>query len=193
MFLIDSAYAASDWDGVIGSITRILERVEAEIVSIQKWDERKLAYPVDGKTRGTYILCYFRVDGPKIQEIEKAVQLSEQIMRVLILNAERMTQEDMEKDTPAAKAEKEKDKRRDDAAESDKDADVGQMSDDRDDKQDDDDRQNLDETEESQESQTDPVAEVSLQEQPELSKVEDSEPGQVEDVQGADEQEQLKP
>ena len=57
--------------------------------------------------RGVYILSYFRVDGKKIHEIEKSIHLSEQVMRVLILNAEQMTQEDIDKETPAAKAEKE--------------------------------------------------------------------------------------
>jgi small subunit ribosomal protein S6 len=110
MFLVDSAKAASDWDGINAAIKRILDRAEAEIVSIRKWDDRRLAYDIRGISRGTYILCYFRADGPQIQSIEKAVQLSEKIIRVLILSTEQMTQEDIEKDTPAAKAEKEQEK-----------------------------------------------------------------------------------
>jgi small subunit ribosomal protein S6 len=107
MFLVDSAEAGTDWDGVVGAIKKILERAKAEIVSIRKWDDRRLAYDIAGVSRGTYILCYFRTDGQKVQEIEKSVQLSERIMRVLILNAEHMTAEDIEKDTPATRAEKE--------------------------------------------------------------------------------------
>jgi small subunit ribosomal protein S6 len=110
MFLVDSAKAASDWDGVNSAIKRVLDRAKAEIVSMKKWDDRKLAYNIRGVERGTYILCYFKADGEKIQGIEKAVQLSEKIIRVLILSTEQMTKEDMEKDTPAAKAEKEKQK-----------------------------------------------------------------------------------
>jgi len=108
MFLVDSARAASDWDGVNTAIRKILEKAGAEIVSMGKWDDRKLAYDIKGVGRGTYILCYFKADGGKIQEIEKAVQLSERIIRVLILSTEQMSKEDIEKDTPAAKAEKEK-------------------------------------------------------------------------------------
>ena len=104
MFLVDSAEAASDWEGINQLISGLLEKFGAEIVSSRKWDECRLAYDVNGKSRGTYILCYFRSEGAKIQEIERAVQLSERIMRVLILNAERMTQEDLEKTTPAALA-----------------------------------------------------------------------------------------
>jgi small subunit ribosomal protein S6 len=107
MFLVDSAEAATDWDGVLGTIKKILERAKAQIVSIRKWDDRRLAYDIRGVSRGTYILCYFRADGEKIQDIEKSVQLSERVMRVLILNAEHMTAEDIEKDTPATRAEKE--------------------------------------------------------------------------------------
>jgi small subunit ribosomal protein S6 len=110
MFLVDSARAASDWDGVNAAIKKILEKAKAEIVSMRKWDDRKLAYNIRGVERGTYILCYFKVDGQKIQGIEKAVQLSEKIIRALILSTEQMTKEDIEKDTPAAKAEKEKQK-----------------------------------------------------------------------------------
>ena len=106
MFLVDSGQA-SDWDATIGTLEKVLERADAEDVSMRKWDERRLAYEINGKGRGTYILCYFRADGEKIQEIEKAVQLSERIMRVLILSTEQMTAEDIDKDTPATRVEKE--------------------------------------------------------------------------------------
>ncbi|MHC4728872.1 MAG: 30S ribosomal protein S6, partial [Planctomycetota bacterium] len=106
MFLIDSSLAGSDWDGINATIRKILEKAEAEIVTIEKWDDRRLAYDIKGKSRGTYILSYFRVDGGRIQEIEKSVRLSEKIIRVLILSAERLSQADIEKETPAMKLEK---------------------------------------------------------------------------------------
>ena len=108
MFLVDSGKAASDWDGVNAAIKKILDRAEAEIVSIRKWDDRRLAYDIKRTSRGTYMLCYFKAEGQKIQGIEKDVQLSENIIRILILSTEQMTKEDIERDTPATKTEKEK-------------------------------------------------------------------------------------
>ena len=105
MFLVDSAQAASDWDGITGAIETILKRAEAEIVSMKKWDERRLAYDIQKKSRGTYILCYFRADGQKISAIERDVKLTERIMRVLILSAETRSQEDVDKATPAEQVE----------------------------------------------------------------------------------------
>ena len=130
MFLVDSAQA-QNWDAIIATIKTILERAEAEIVSMKKWDDRKLAYEIGGKTRGTYILYYFRADGERIRDIERDVHLSERIMRVLILCAETREKRDIEKglisqkdsemetskDAPAEQAEKEKHKAAQKAAE----------------------------------------------------------------------------
>lgn len=106
MFLVDSALAASDWDGINKAIKKILEKVNADIVSLRKWDERLLAYPVNGKVRGTYLLCYFQADGDKIQTLEREIRLSDTIMRVLILKADHMTQEDVDEETPVGKIER---------------------------------------------------------------------------------------
>jgi ribosomal protein S6 len=110
MFLVDSAEASADWDGVNATVKNILEKAGTEIVSIEKWDDRRLAYEIGGKVRGTYILCYFKAGGERLHEIERDVQLSERVIRVLILCAEHMMQEDIEKDTPAMRAEKSKQK-----------------------------------------------------------------------------------
>jgi small subunit ribosomal protein S6 len=96
MFLVDSAEATTDWDGVTAAIKGILEKASAEIVSIKKWDDRKLAYEINGKGKGTYILCYFKAEGSKLRDIEKDIQLSERIMRALILCAEHRQIEDIE-------------------------------------------------------------------------------------------------
>jgi len=106
MFLVDSALAASDWDGVMELIKNILNRAEAEIVSLSKWDERKLAYEINKKSRGTYLLCYFKVAGERVKDIERDVKLSEKIMRVLILSTEPMSQEDIDRETPVVAAER---------------------------------------------------------------------------------------
>jgi len=97
MFLVDSSLAGSDWDGVLQTIKSILQKAEVEILWLQKWGEKKLAYEINHKARGTYILCYFRADGGRIRDIERDVRLSERIMRVLILRADKHMAEQIER------------------------------------------------------------------------------------------------
>jgi small subunit ribosomal protein S6 len=100
LFLIDAAEAASDWDGVTEMIKRILEKGSAEILSLRKWDERRLAYDIGGKDRGTYILVYFNAPTASIANIERDFRLSERIMRSMIIRGDQITQADMDKETP---------------------------------------------------------------------------------------------
>jgi len=101
MFLIDAAEAVSDWDGVTEMVKRILEKGSAEIVSLRKWDDRRLAYDIKGKDRGIYILVYFNAPTAAISGIERDFRLSERIMRAIIIRGDHITQADMDKDTPA--------------------------------------------------------------------------------------------
>ena len=107
LFLVDSAKAAADWEGTIAAIEKTFSRSEAEVVTLEKWDERRLAYEIKGKSRGTYILAYFNCDPLKIAAIERDVQLSEEILRVMILKTDKMSKEDIEKETPIVKAQRE--------------------------------------------------------------------------------------
>jgi small subunit ribosomal protein S6 len=101
MFLVDSALAAQEWQGILDEVQRILVRAGAEVISLKKWDERHLCYDIQRKSRGTYLLAYFNCDTDKVNGIERDVQLSERIMRALVLRTDGMTQQDIEKPTPA--------------------------------------------------------------------------------------------
>lgn len=105
LFLVDSAIAAVNWQLVDDAIRKILAKVGAEVVSFRKWDERKLISDIGKVSRGTYILVYFNCDTLRIHEIERDVQLSETLMRVLILRTERMSQKEIDKPTPLMIAE----------------------------------------------------------------------------------------
>lgn len=94
MFLFDPTFA-TDMGKVEQEIARLMERAGAEIIMCNKWDERKLAYEIKGRKRGCYVLVFFRAESDKITGIERDVQLSESVLRVLIMRADYMTDEDM--------------------------------------------------------------------------------------------------
>jgi small subunit ribosomal protein S6 len=84
MFLLDSSKVAVSWDNTVQQVHDILKKHNAEIVASRQWDERRLAYPVRGHKKGTYLLTYFRADGSNMKEIVSDCQLSDVILRELI-------------------------------------------------------------------------------------------------------------
>ena len=85
MFLLDSAKVAVSWDDSVKQVHDILTKHQSEIVASRQWDERRLAYPVEGHKKGTYLLTYFKCDGANIKEIVADCHLSDVIIRELIL------------------------------------------------------------------------------------------------------------
>ncbi len=95
MFLVDTGDAAA-WDDLTKHLEGLLGRVGAEIIGITRWDERKLAYPVGQHKRGTYVLAFFALtEGTGVSEFEHACQLSEKVIRLLVLRADHFKIRDM--------------------------------------------------------------------------------------------------
>ena len=85
MFLLDSTKVAVSWDESVKHVHDILTKHQSEIVASRQWDERRLAYPVEGQKKGTYLLTYFKTDGSEIKEIVADCRLSDVVLRELIL------------------------------------------------------------------------------------------------------------
>lgn len=85
MFLLDSAKVAVSWDDAVRQVHDILAKHNAEIVASRQWDERRLAYAVEGHKKGTYLLTYFKTDGSALKEIVSDCHLNDVILRELIL------------------------------------------------------------------------------------------------------------
>ncbi len=85
MFLLDSAKVAVSWDESVKHVHDILTKHQSEIVASRQWDERRLAYSVDGHKKGTYLLTYFKADGTSLKEIVADCHLSDYVLRELIL------------------------------------------------------------------------------------------------------------
>lgn len=94
MFLVSQSVAA-DLAGAVAHINWLLSRAKADILAMRKWDERRLAYEIDKQKRGLYILAYFKAPANLISHLERDCNLSEQVMRVLILRADHLSEDEM--------------------------------------------------------------------------------------------------
>jgi len=85
MFLLDSVKASLNWDESVQQVHDILTRQNAEIVASRQWDERRLAYAIDGHRKGIYLLTYFKVDSLTLAKINHDIRLNDMILREMVL------------------------------------------------------------------------------------------------------------
>ena len=95
MFLFDPTFAGS-FENCEAEVRRLIGRADGEVIFCRKWDERRLAYKMKGRKRGVYVLVYFNGPPDKIGVLERDVQISENVLRILVLRAEGVTREMME-------------------------------------------------------------------------------------------------
>lgn len=100
MFLFDPTFASS-FESCEKEIHRLMERAQAQIIFCRKWDERRLAYKIKGQKRGVYVLVYFTAAPTRSHHSSADVQLSEDILRLLVIRADGLTREQMERTVPS--------------------------------------------------------------------------------------------
>lgn len=94
MFLFPQS-ALADIKGTVDHIKETLTKNGAEIIALKKWGDRPLAYPIKKQKRGLYILAYFASPTDKITPIERSFNLAEKALRVLIVRADHLSDEEM--------------------------------------------------------------------------------------------------
>lgn len=93
MFILDPTLDDAASLAVVERVEGIVKGQGGEIVSLNPWERRRLAYPIAGHHEGLYILCYFDAPPASIQGIESRVRLAEGVLRFIVLRTDKETRE----------------------------------------------------------------------------------------------------
>ncbi len=72
----------------IETITSLVAGVGGELSSTDVWGKRTLAYPIQKNTEGYYLQANFEIESAKAQEIERAIEADQSIIRHLLIRDE---------------------------------------------------------------------------------------------------------
>ncbi len=85
MYIIDTAMEEEARKGVVEKFSAIVTDNGGTITSIDEWGKRRLAYPIEKKNEGYYVLMHFEAAPELPRELERNFQISEDIMRYLVI------------------------------------------------------------------------------------------------------------
>ncbi|MEX0678744.1 MAG: 30S ribosomal protein S6 [Pirellulales bacterium] len=88
MYILDSNRYARDPAAVSDQIPTMIQKLGGEILASRLWEERRLAYSIDGHRKGTYWLTYFKLESGQLTPLSRQCQLSETILRTLFLKVD---------------------------------------------------------------------------------------------------------
>ncbi len=70
---------------VIEKFKGIVEQNGGEIAAVDEWGKRKLAYAIDYKTEGYYVLMSFSGSSELPKELERNLKNDERVLRFLVI------------------------------------------------------------------------------------------------------------
>lgn len=83
--LVKAGAVSADEEGTLAAVRGLYETEGAEFIEFEKWEERKLAYPIQGETSALYMIGYFTAPSESLDKIERRVNLADNVLRHLIV------------------------------------------------------------------------------------------------------------
>ena len=85
MFILSTQLNDEEKQAGIKLVEDTLTKAGAVELKTEIWGDRKLAYPIKKKENGYYVLTLFQIDGIKIPEVEAKLNISESILKYMVV------------------------------------------------------------------------------------------------------------
>ena len=87
MFIIDAALEDAQKDATVETVKTIIAE-NGEVTNVDVWGLRKLAYPIQKKNEGFYVVVEFNGNPDLPKELDRRLKISDNVIRHIIVNKE---------------------------------------------------------------------------------------------------------
>ena len=88
LFIIDPDLTEEANKAMVEKFTKLITSNGGEIEDTNEWGKRKLAYPIDYKTEGYYVLVTFKSEPDFPSELERIFNITDTILRSIVIAKE---------------------------------------------------------------------------------------------------------
>ena len=88
VYIIDAALEDEARKAVIDRFNGMIEQNGGKVLKVDEWGKRRLAYPINDKPEGYYVLVNFKSSSDLPSEMERIFGITEGIMRSIVIRHE---------------------------------------------------------------------------------------------------------
>ena len=88
MYIIDAAPEDAPRKELIEKVSAQIAANGGVVEKVDEWGKRRLAYAINYKTEGYYVLVNFSAESEVPHEMERLLQINEQVLRYLVIRLE---------------------------------------------------------------------------------------------------------
>ena len=84
LYVLDAAISDEAKEKLVAKFEAIVSDDGGKVVSTDKWGVKKLAYPINYKHDGYYVLMTFEAESAVVDELDRVAGLSTEVLRRMI-------------------------------------------------------------------------------------------------------------
>ena len=84
IFVIDASLSEEEITAISDKFTALIA-ANGTTESVDVWGKRRLAYPIDYKTEGYYVLVNFSSEAEFIAELERVYNITDGVLRTIVI------------------------------------------------------------------------------------------------------------
>jgi small subunit ribosomal protein S6 len=84
-YIVNSVISDEQVKDMVSRVTAYVTENAGEIIEVDEWGARRLAFPIQKKRNGYYVNMYFKAAGDLIPRLESAMEIDDNILRYLTL------------------------------------------------------------------------------------------------------------
>jgi small subunit ribosomal protein S6 len=88
VFIVHPEVDGDDFTAVVERVTSLVKRNSGEVIEVNVWGLRRLAYPIQNQWEGQYVLMLLEIEPQGVAGLERDFMLAEQVIRHLIVRVE---------------------------------------------------------------------------------------------------------
>lgn len=82
-FILEPGFDDGRINEEIERVSQWIKDLGGEVLEVQRWGKKRLAYEIEKKRDGIYTLVLYQAAGAAVRELERRLRLNEAVMRVL--------------------------------------------------------------------------------------------------------------
>ena len=85
MFVIDPTRDEEQREATVETVKSIID-ADGEVSEVDVWGMRKLAYPIEKKSEGYYVVIEFKGNNTLPKELDRRMKISDAVIRHIVVN-----------------------------------------------------------------------------------------------------------
>lgn len=101
---MNAAISDEEAEAAVTKIKDLVTGQGGEVLKVDVWGRRKLAYEIKKQKKGLYVLLIFKAPSATVKKLEDFYKVSDTVLKYMVVKLEKKQVQELEKSEPVAEA-----------------------------------------------------------------------------------------